>query len=183
MNTQKNQYHIDVTEEEDAMFKDQEPASQSSASATPSFTFKKALVVVFAVHAVGLLAVFGLPVSQKTQQTLASTTNNQTLTSNTTAQNKVADSVPVDQTSLEEASSVALTPKQPQAAPPLPSAPIIKQPPTKTEPLLTKEYTVKQGDTIYGIAKKYKLNTAKLLQINAIKDPSKIVVGQKLKFL
>lgn len=47
---------------------------------------------------------------------------------------------------------------------------------------LTKEYVVKQGDTFYGIVKKYKLNFVKLQEINNIKDPSKIKVGQHLKF-
>lgn len=48
---------------------------------------------------------------------------------------------------------------------------------------LTKEYVVKSGDTLYGICRKYKLNFEKLKEINNIKDPTKIVVGQKLKFL
>jgi LysM repeat protein len=48
---------------------------------------------------------------------------------------------------------------------------------------ITKEYIVKSGDTLYGICRKYKLNFERLKEINNIKDPTKIVVGQKLKFL
>ena len=46
-----------------------------------------------------------------------------------------------------------------------------------------KEYTIKQGDTITTIAKKYKLSTERLIKINNIKDVNKIQVGQKLKFM
>ncbi len=51
------------------------------------------------------------------------------------------------------------------------------------KPTITKEYVVKKGDTLYAISKKYKLNFEKLKEINKIKDPQKIFVGQKLKFL
>lgn len=47
---------------------------------------------------------------------------------------------------------------------------------------LTQFYVVKKGDTLYAISKKYKLNFEKLKEINNIKDPQKIFVGQKLKF-
>jgi LysM repeat protein len=180
MNTQKNPYHIDVTEEEDSLFREQETVP-SNANAAQSFTFKKALVVVFMIHAVGLLAVFGLPTAQKSQSTSSgSMTDNTTITSNateTSQNNLTKNSVPVDQAPLVEDS---LT-KQPTQAASVVVPP--KTNPTKSSPLYTKEYTVKQGDTIYHIAKKYKLNTNKLLELNGIKDPSKIVVGQKLKFL
>lgn len=51
------------------------------------------------------------------------------------------------------------------------------------KPSITKEYIVKKGDTLYSISHKYKLNFERLKQINNIKDPQKIFVGQKLKFL
>jgi LysM repeat protein len=79
-------------------------------------------------------------------------------------------------------------------------APVIEEPPPKqtpkdhwpkakpkivypVKPTITKEYVVKKGDTLYAISKKYKLNFERLKQINNIKDPQKIFVGQKLKFL
>jgi LysM repeat protein len=60
--------------------------------------------------------------------------------------------------------------------------------PTKGKPKVvaivkTKEYVVKKGDNLYAISKKYKLDFEKLKQLNNIKDPSKIYVGQKLKFM
>ena len=51
------------------------------------------------------------------------------------------------------------------------------------KPIITKEYVVKKGDTLYAISKRYKLSFEKLKEINKIKDPQKIFVGQKLKFL
>jgi LysM repeat protein len=47
----------------------------------------------------------------------------------------------------------------------------------------TKEYVVKQGDTFYGIVRKYKLNAEKLKQLNKIKNENTIQVGQKLKLM
>ena len=44
-----------------------------------------------------------------------------------------------------------------------------------------KTYTVKKGDTLSGIAKKYKTTVAKLKKLNDIKDVNKIYVGQVLK--
>lgn len=42
-------------------------------------------------------------------------------------------------------------------------------------------YTVKYGDTITSIAKKYKTTVAKLVSLNSIKNPNIINVGQKIR--
>ena len=42
-------------------------------------------------------------------------------------------------------------------------------------------YTVRKGDTLSGIASQFKTTTQKLAQINGIKNPNLINVGQKLK--
>ena len=42
-------------------------------------------------------------------------------------------------------------------------------------------YTVQSGDSLGKIAKKHGMTTAQLIQLNAIKDPNKLAVGQKLK--
>lgn len=42
-------------------------------------------------------------------------------------------------------------------------------------------YTVKKGDTLASIAKKYKTTVAKLVKDNGIKNPNLIKVGQKIK--
>ena len=47
-------------------------------------------------------------------------------------------------------------------------------------PQATTTYTVKSGDTLSGIAKKYGTTVAKLQNLNGIKDANKIYVGQKI---
>lgn len=42
-------------------------------------------------------------------------------------------------------------------------------------------YTVKSGDTLTSIAKKYKTTVAKLVSLNGIKNPNRINIGQKLR--
>ncbi|MGE6379889.1 GH25 family lysozyme [Peribacillus muralis] len=42
-------------------------------------------------------------------------------------------------------------------------------------------YTVKKGDTLSFIAKKYNTTVKSLVSLNGIKDPDKIIIGQKLK--
>lgn len=42
-------------------------------------------------------------------------------------------------------------------------------------------YTVKKGDTLTSIAKKYKTTVKKLVELNNIKNPNLIITGQKLK--
>ena len=44
-----------------------------------------------------------------------------------------------------------------------------------------KTYTVKKGDTLSTIAKKYGTTTAALAKKNALKDPNKIYPGQVIK--
>jgi LysM repeat protein len=53
----------------------------------------------------------------------------------------------------------------------------------KVDSKYTQTYTIKKGDTIHSISKRYGLNTKKLLQINHITNPSKVREGQVLKFL
>ncbi len=45
----------------------------------------------------------------------------------------------------------------------------------------TTTYTVKRGDTLSGIAKKYGITVATLQKLNGISNPNKIYAGQKLK--
>ena len=42
-------------------------------------------------------------------------------------------------------------------------------------------YTVKSGDTLWAIAKRYGTTVTKLAQLNAIPNPNRIYVGQKIK--
>jgi LysM repeat protein len=57
----------------------------------------------------------------------------------------------------------------------------IKADPPKKPAASTSTYTVKRGDTLSGIAAKYKTTVAKLVSLNGIKNPNVISVGQKLK--
>jgi LysM repeat protein len=46
------------------------------------------------------------------------------------------------------------------------------------EPVL---YTVEPGDSLFGIAERFSLNMAELMNINGITDPDRVDAGQVLK--
>lgn len=143
-------YHIDVTPEEDRLFRDEIPKNVNNVSKYN--LFGKPFFIIVTVH---IILAAGLT-------TYASSEN-----SKPTEEHKpIIAAAPV--TSSTSANATVQVP---------PPTPVSKQ--TK----LTEMYTIKQGDTIYSISKKYKLNVDKLLKLNNIKDPNKIVVGQQLKFL
>jgi LysM repeat protein len=50
-----------------------------------------------------------------------------------------------------------------------------------TAPVATRTYRVKSGDTLSGIAARYKTTVATLMKLNNIKDPRLLRVGQVLK--
>ncbi|MEK5340503.1 LysM peptidoglycan-binding domain-containing protein [Weizmannia sp. FSL W8-1119] len=52
---------------------------------------------------------------------------------------------------------------------------------TTSSKVPAKTYTVKRGDTLSGIAKKYGTTVAKLQKLNGIKNANRIYVGQKIK--
>ena len=64
-----------------------------------------------------------------------------------------------------------------------PSTPITPNKPTPTPPKPKDDvyYTVKKGDTLSGIAKKYGTTWQKLKKVNNIKNANLIYVGQKIK--
>jgi len=47
--------------------------------------------------------------------------------------------------------------------------------------VIVQYYTVKKGDTLWGIAKKYKTTVNKLVSLNKIKNPDLIFPGQKIR--
>ncbi|MGG3383092.1 GH25 family lysozyme [Heyndrickxia faecalis] len=52
---------------------------------------------------------------------------------------------------------------------------------TTSSKVPAKTYTVKRGDTLSGLAKKYGTTVAKLQKLNGIKNANRIYVGQKIK--
>jgi LysM repeat protein len=67
-------------------------------------------------------------------------------------------------------------PPPPVVVPPPP--PTIELPPAAE--LTTKKYTVKSGDSLSMIAKRFNVSRADLMKLNKLSDPNKIRVGQKL---
>lgn len=67
--------------------------------------------------------------------------------------------------------------KSPAEAPPVPIKPVE---PVETK-LATKTYTVKSGDRLIFIAKKFGVTQEDLVAMNKIKDPAKLQIGQTLK--
>lgn len=55
---------------------------------------------------------------------------------------------------------------------------VLKKEPT---PVTYQVYTVKKGDTLWGIAKRYKTTVDALARLNDLKNPSLIFAGQKIK--
>jgi LysM repeat protein len=61
-----------------------------------------------------------------------------------------------------------------------PAAPVKAAEPTETK-MPTKTYTVKSGDRLIFIAKKYNVTQEDLVAFNKLKDPGKLQVGQTIK--
>jgi LysM repeat protein len=56
-------------------------------------------------------------------------------------------------------------------------------PPAKkaVKPRSATKYTIAKGDTVYSLARKYKVSEDSIMKANGITDPKKIQIGQKLK--
>ncbi|OQW94636.1 MAG: hypothetical protein BWK77_08895 [Verrucomicrobia bacterium A1] len=92
------------------------------------------------------------------------------------------------------------TPRQPAAATEPPPAPVMPpkdavsspssmvspkpvfQPPAPVEPMLSeaRTYTIASGDSLSKIAKRHGVSARELAELNGIKDPNKIRIGQKI---
>ena len=167
----EQQYHIDVTPEEDALFREEVQAAEINSN-KPKFSKVFWLVLGAHVAVIGGLittcSAMGSKPAINLEQPVA----------------EIPDPLPPE---LESPPVIA-------AAEPNVSEPVITPEPTSTPKVaehkqqaksssLIKNYTVKQGDTIYSISRKYKLNTQRLIEINNIKNPNSIKVGQTLKFM
>jgi LysM repeat protein len=166
MNEDKT-YHIDVTEEEDSLFKDVETNNKPTKNNFNGFSLKKAFVIVLGLHIVGIAALFGLP--QKLERKEAKLTENSTNTLPTPQPTPIVQATP-------------LPPQQPVYKPVEEDKKLLPEQ-IKTKIKYTKEYTVKQGDNFYKIVNRFKLNPERLIKLNNIQDINKLQVGQKLKFM
>lgn len=174
----KPTYHIDVTEEENNLFRDVETAKKER-SQVKTLSLKKAFVVVLSIHALGVAALFGVtqkgekksnvvaaqptPIPPSTSAPITAATSPSPSPNPTPAlvQEVIATSTPTPEIVSKVSSNSTLTAK----------------------PTYTREYTIKSGDNFYRIVKKFKLNPQKLIELNNIKDVNKLQVGQTLKFM
>ena len=176
MNNTNSEYHIDVTPEEDSLFRDTpEKITEQKFKFNNNLFKNKIFWIVLVVHA-SILTV--LTVSAKpTEKNITST---ETVSEDQKYLNQPIPEIPV---------AIATPTPVPVSNTPQTDVPIDRVPSkittTKSPPQshLTKDYTIKNGDTIFSVARKYKLNYDRLIKINNIKDPNKIRVGQKLKFM
>jgi LysM repeat protein len=157
-----SKYHIDVTEEEDRLFRDQ-TEYENGTKRKPNSKLIWALVV--SVH-IGLIgAAVRIPTLLASEPTPIQTTKQ---TSQLKAEDQVFVATPEPVITNNTTSNATVASHH-------------QEKPNKSN--LTQTYTVKHGDTVYSISRKYKLNVSKLIKLNDLKDPNKIVPGQTLKFL
>jgi LysM repeat protein len=160
-------YHIDTTQEEDNLFRDI-TSELVQPKTLKKGTFTKIFCGVFVIHILGagLITLLASPSKVNAPEEL----------------NKSLDQAPVAQSSPTPEPTPIPQIDQQLNNPTSTKNPITKKDESKKSAII-KNYTVKQGDTISSIAKKYKLSTKRLLEINKIKDTNKINVGQVLKFM
>jgi LysM repeat protein len=179
MKNTQTQYHIDVTPEEDNLFRehtDQPNKIKTALSKLMQPKLNTALIVVAGLHVAVVLAIFGFTNSSNaSEHQISQKDGNKT------------ETIPE---ALKKNDEEFLTKEV--AATPQPTPPPVEQQhnPPPTQPMKAKpakqytaKYVVKTGDTVYSISRKYKLNVDRLIKINDIKDPNKIVIGQTLKFM
>lgn len=157
-------YHIDTTQEEDELFRDL-PSEAKEPALLKRGGFAKIFCTVFGIHLLGA----GL-VSLSTFSANADTTKEI---------KKAPEVVPIAESSPTPVPTPVPAPVVVDK--PATKAPV-QQPNKPAKKDKAKSYVVKKGDTIHSIAKKYKLSSTRLIQINNIKDTNKIIVGQVLKF-
>lgn len=159
MEVMQKEYHIDVTPEEDNLFRYQEEVNKTNKKMNI-----KIIVAIVAFHIFGAVGIYA--------------------TSPKSVQAPPSDAIkPLP----EPTPSATCTPVPvPMDAKPLPLPSIekpkaIPKPVTKPVQKSVLNHTVNKGDTIYSIAKRYKMKADTLAKLNKIKDMSKIRIGQVLK--
>ncbi len=184
-------YHIDTTQEEDLLFtEDSVTSGQPNQPPQTKKLFAKIFGVVLLLHVAVVSAIF---LTTNISSAAQSQSSGNSTTSVPPCEPTSSVTEPVKETISTPKVEQTMTSSLPDPTPPPLTAsknvPQIK-PLTKKEEVVptknssyTKDYTVKKGDTISSIAKKYKLNKQQLLKINKITEPNKIKEGQVLQFL
>ena len=190
MNKEQN-YHIDTTEEEAALFVDppaeKKPLFKMPALPKVSVSFPKIFCVVLGAHVLLAIALFGTTVKvsakEEDKKALAEPIPTPVPEASPSPTPNVVVQEPVPKVVQKPAPKPEAKPeaKPVQKTTPKPASETHPKTPTKSK--YTETYVVKQGDTFHKIVKKFKLNGEKLQKINNIKDTNKIVVGQTLKFM
>ena len=195
MNTK---YHIDVTPEEELLFSDQPTPTENAKQSNP---FSMGVIsVVVGLHALVLMTMIASATKATATpyvQDAPKPTQQQEHTQPTQVPTPSPTPTPQQVTSPTQ-DPKTITPNQKEEWPlnnkqtQIVARPNPTNPPKKIEnstkqttpkPTILKEYKVKNGDTIYSIAKKFKLKTERLMKLNNIQDASKIKAGQILKFI
>ena len=190
----EQQYHIDVTPEEDELFRT-EPIKKKIADKHKTH-FNTIFGMVLIGHLIGAAVVFGfaptLNIKAKSPKGLQiNNSESSSTTKNETAANNLSSTKPLLPNNIN-------VNKPPHSVSTNPSTSTIfngsftKKPKIQNDDAnkvksvvtsnLIKEYTVKPGDTIYKLSKRYKLVSQRLIDLNQIKNPNQLKVGQKLKF-
>ena len=162
-------YHIDVTPEEDALFRDI-PEEKN--------TFMKNILtskVFWAVAGVHMLALSIFAVASPGDKSHPDTIIKED-------QKFIGEPIPDPKQAAKEVVE-DLVKAEPLPTPPPVIEKKIVEVKQKPKTKYIKDYTIKKGDTLLKVAKKYKLNYDRLIKINGIKNPDKIIVGQKIKFM
>jgi LysM repeat protein len=179
-------YHIDVSKEEETLFAENNTDTIIVQSAKEKTIIPRSYLtigVVVALHLVGVGCMFGFSsvsgkggIDESSLKEDKEFVKQEPQSSPTPHEAPKVVAKPTEAPKQEAPKVIAKPTEAPKVSPKI-------QEVSKTQSTLTKEYVVKNGDTIYGIAKKYKLNTEKLIKLNDIKDANKVPVGKVLKFL
>jgi LysM repeat protein len=179
----KSEYHIDVTPEEDALFRDVQEIvkTEPNKKIINHSLFKSSMFwVIFGAHiaVVSVIAFASKPNFKDPVPEMVGVDDKVFLQKEEVAK-PTPTPMPVDNAPMDMKPPMQEIKKTKKEATP-------KKTETQTNNIknnFTQEYTVKPGDTLFSIAKKYKLSYDRLLKINNIQNPNKIQPGQKLKFL
>jgi LysM repeat protein len=133
-----------------------------------SISFKQALWVVLGLHVV---AVFGIFFFAGTKKTQAAEDKN-------FLKSKEAVYVGIPDPVATHSSSFPTSRTRVVSYPKLPSRPIKSIPEKQAQ-----TYIISKGDNLYRVSRKFKINFEKLKELNNIKDPNKIYIGQTLKLM